>query len=196
MCSQFQVQLPLHIVEAAFSHTRFPLRFPAGRPNIEPREIVTIGDATAVVLAGEEGPELNTLLFAWKGPNGRPVFNFRSEGRDFSTSRRCLVPASAFFEFTDPQPGQKRKTRWRFTLEGQTWFWFAGVVREGGFALLTTGPGEDVAPYHDRQVVVLPPDRGVDWLDLSRPETALLRPLEAGSFAVARDFPPVEATLI
>ena len=40
------------------------------------------------------------------------------------------------------------------------------------------------------------PDRGVDWLDLSRPETALLRPLEAGSFAVARDFPPVEATLI
>jgi len=33
-------------------------------------------------------------------PKGGPVFNFRSEGRDFSNTHRCLVPASAFFEFT------------------------------------------------------------------------------------------------
>ena len=196
MCSQFQVQLPLHVVEAAFSHTRFPLRFPAGRPNIEPRDTVTIGDAAAVVVTGDGGPELVSLPFAWKGPNGRPVFNFRSEGRNFSTARRCLVPASGFFEFTDPQPGQKRKTRWRFVLQGETWFWLAGVVRDGGFALLTTPPGADIAPYHDRQVVVLPAGQGVEWLNLTRPEAELLHPLKGGSLAVTRDFPPVEPTLI
>ena len=33
------------------------------------------------------------------GPRGGPVFNFRSEGRSFANSNRCLIPATAFFEF-------------------------------------------------------------------------------------------------
>ncbi|MCS6624979.1 SOS response-associated peptidase family protein [Roseibacterium beibuensis] len=196
MCSQFQVKLPLHIVEASFSHTRFPLRFPMGRLNIEPRDEVTIGDSAAVVVGGEDGPEMANLPFAWKAPNGRPVFNFRSEGRRFDSSRRCLIPASGFFEFTEAQPGQKRKTRWLFTLRDEPWFWMAGIVRDGAFALLTTAPGDDIAPYHDRQVVVLPPTAGPDWLDLSRPEGELLRPLEADALAVERVFPPLEPTLL
>lgn len=192
MCSQYQIKLPLHIVEAAFSHTRFPLRFPQGRPNIEPRDQVTIGDAAVIVTGEDDAAHLMTLPFSWKGPNGRPVFNFRSDGRRFDSARRCLVPATGFFEFTDPQPGQKRKTRWRFTLAGSDWFWMAGVVRHGGFALLTTRPGDDIAPYHDRQIIVLPPEQGMDWLALSRPEAELLRPLPGGSLQVERDFPPPE----
>ncbi len=192
MCSQYQVKLPLHVVEASFSHTRFPLRFPQGRPNIEPRDQVTIGDTAVLVTFEDAAANLLTMPFSWRGSNGRPVFNFRSDGRRFDGAHRCLVPASGFFEFTDPQPGHKRKTRWRFTLAGSDWFWMAGIVRDGGFALLTTAPGDDIAPYHDRQIIVLPPERGVDWLDLSRPETDLLRPLPKGSLQVERDFPPPE----
>jgi putative SOS response-associated peptidase YedK len=195
MCSQFQVKLPLHVVEASFSHTRFPLRFPTGRPNLEPRDVVTIGDAASVVVSGSEGPELASLSFGWKGPNGRPVFNFRSDGRSFEQSKRCLIPASGFFEFTDPQPGQKRKTRWLFTLAGEPWFWIAGIVRDRGFAMLTTPPGGDIAPYHDRQIVVLPPSEGIAWLDLGRPEAELLTSLPTGSLTVERDFPPEPLSL-
>jgi putative SOS response-associated peptidase YedK len=190
MCSQYQVKLPLHIVEASFSHTRFPLRFPQGRPNIELRDQVTIGDTAVIVTGQDDGATLLSMPFSWKGPNGRPVFNFRSDGRRFDSARRCLVPASGFFEFTDPAPGQKRKTRWRFTLAGSDWFWMAGIVRDGGFALLTTSPGDDVAPYHDRQIIVLPPERGVDWLVLSRSEAELLGPSPKGTLHVERDFPP------
>jgi putative SOS response-associated peptidase YedK len=44
---------------------------------------------------------------------GAPVFNFRSEGRHFVKSNRCLIPASAFFEFT----GKKYpKAEHRFAL--------------------------------------------------------------------------------
>jgi putative SOS response-associated peptidase YedK len=196
MCSQYQMKLPLHVVEAAFSHTRFPLRFPEGRPNLEPADLLTIGDAAPVVVGSEDGPELRTLPFSWKAPNGRPVFNFRSEGRRFGETTRCLVPASGFFEFTDPQPGEKKKTRWLFTLEDRSWFWVAGIVRDGGFAMLTTDPGEDVAPYHDRQIVVLPPQQGLDWLDLTRPEAEILRPLAPGSLTVERVFPPAAPTLL
>jgi len=190
MCSQYQIKLPLHVVEASFSETRFPLRFPLGRPNIEPRDQVTIGDAAPVVEIDGDGAALSTLPFSWKGPNGRPVFNFRSDGRRFDGARRCLVPASGFYEFTDPQPGHKRKTRWRFTLAGNDWFWMAGVIRDGGFALLTTEPGDDIAPYHNRQIVPLHPEQGLDWLTLSRPEAELLQPLPKGALQVERDYPP------
>ncbi|MFJ6024141.1 SOS response-associated peptidase family protein [Brevundimonas sp. NPDC092305] len=196
MCSQYQIKLPLHVVEQSFSHTRFRLRFPEGRPNFEPRDQVTIGDAAPLILSGDAGPELRTLPFSWKGPGGRPVFNFRSDQRSFTDSRRCLVPASAFYEFTDPQPGQRRKTKWEFTLTDASWFWLAGIVRDGGFALLTTGPGPDIEPYHNRQVVLLRPEAGSDWLDLSQPESDLLGPLPAGSLNVERVFPPEEPGLL
>ena len=47
--------------------------------------------------------------------------------------------------------------------------------------MLTTEPSPDVAPYHNRQVVVLPPSDWTAWLYPTKPETDLLRPLPAGS---------------
>jgi putative SOS response-associated peptidase YedK len=50
--------------------------------------------------------------------------------------------------------------------------------------MLTAPPGPDVAPYHTRQVVVLPPVEGLRWLDPAVPAQAVLKPLPAGSLAV------------
>lgn len=120
-------------------------------------------------------------------PKRGPIFNFRSDGRKFADSRRCLIPASGFFEFT----GTKYpKTKHRFTLNGVPFMVIAGIWREAkgnhplAFAMLTTEPSEDVAPYHDRQVVVLRPQDWSAWLWLTRPEAELLRPLPAGSLEV------------
>jgi putative SOS response-associated peptidase YedK len=41
-----------------------------------------------------------------------------------------------------------------------------------------------VAPIHDRQMVVLDRADWLAWLDLTRPEAELLRPLPPGSLAV------------
>jgi putative SOS response-associated peptidase YedK len=49
------------------------------------------------------------------------------------------------------------------------------------FILLTTAPGPDVAPIHDRQMIVLERDDRAAWLDLTRSEAALPRPLPAGA---------------
>jgi hypothetical protein len=38
------------------------------------------------------------------------------------------------------------------------------------FTMLTTAPGPDVVPYHDRQVAVLPPADWLAWINLTRPE--------------------------
>ena len=81
----------------------------------------------------------------------------------------------------------------RFTIERL--LGIAGLIREvpdlgEAFTMLTSEPGPDVAPYHNRQVVVLPPSSWRAWLDYSLPAADFLRPLSRGSLKVtssARD---------
>lgn len=52
------------------------------------------------------------------------------------------------------------------------------------FTLLTTDPGPDVAPIHDRQMVILERSDWSAWLQETGGEAELLRALPAGSLAV------------
>jgi putative SOS response-associated peptidase YedK len=54
------------------------------------------------------------------------------------------------------------------------------------FTLLTCPPGADVAPYHNRQIVLLSPRDCLDWLDPSSDAAEFVRPLPEGSLAVTR----------
>jgi putative SOS response-associated peptidase YedK len=157
--------------------------------NLPQADDIRIGDQGPVMRRSGGEVELVSMRFGLPpvGPKGGPVFNFRSEGRSFANSNRCLVPASAFFEFT----GTKYpKTKHRFTLNEASFMAIAGLWREGAgnqppsFAMLTTAPGQDVAPIHNRQVVVLRPENWQHWLDLTKPEGELLQPLPAGSLHV------------
>ena len=98
-------------------------------------------------------------------------------------------PTDGFYEITDAEPGQKRKTKWRFTMQDQPWFWVADLVKNGAWAMLTTEPGPDIASYHDRQIVLLRRDQAMDWLDLTQPEGELLIPAPAGILGVEKAFP-------
>ena len=137
---------------------------------------------------------------------GKPVYNFRSEGRtiaDSATGGRCLIPVDAFFEFTDPPAGAaspKRKDKWRFTaadggLLGVAGLWRAGAVAAAGdgdarateaFTMLTCAPGPDVAPFHARQIVLMPRDRWADWLGGVVPAAELIAPSPAGTLRATR----------
>ncbi len=152
---------------------------------------IRINDGAPVMraTANDNEVELTPMNFGLPSdqPKRGPVFNYRSDGRNFSNSRRCLIPASGFFEFT----GTKYpKTKHRFTLNGAPFMAIAGIWREAqgnhsaSFAMLTTEPGPDIKPYHDRQVVVLEPNDWAAWLWLRKPESELLRPATAGTLAV------------
>ena len=72
------------------------------------------------------------------------------------------MPASHFLEFTG---AKSPKTKWKFTKAREEWFCFAGLWRplpqgDDAFTLLTVDPSADVAPIHDRQMVVL---ERADW---------------------------------
>jgi putative SOS response-associated peptidase YedK len=163
---------------------------------------VRINDIAPVMRAGgAQSIELVPMSFGFSPPRPKasPIFNFRSEGRRFGDSKRCLVPASAFFEFT----GTKYpKAKHRFSLKDAPFMAIAALWREGEgnqpprFTLLTTEPGPDVAPIHNRQIVVLGPENWLAWLELSRPESELLRPLPQGSLAVETGRPAAERRLV
>lgn len=149
---------------------------------------IKINDRRPVMRAVGEAIELVSMNFSLP-PSGRggPVFNFRSERRHFANSNRCIIPARAFFEFTGTiYP----KTKHRFTLKGSPITAIAGIWREGqgnhppSFAMLTTQPGPDVEPIHNRQVVVLRLQDWSAWLYLTKSGGELLRPLPAGSLDV------------
>ena len=116
---------------------------------------------------------------------GRPLTVIRAEGHNFPT-HRCLVPASEFRR-------RNRGRQYSFTLADGDWFYFAGVWRPGSrewpeaYAILTIEANPDIAPYHDRQMVVLKRDQRLDWLDANQPEHELLQPLPAGTFRVKPD---------
>ena len=150
---------------------------------------VRITDLAPVVRAAGSDVELTPMSFGFPAatPRGGPVFNFRSEGRSFAKSNRCLIPASAFFEFTG---AKSPKTKHRFTLTDAPFMAIAGLWREQkgnqppAFTMLTTAPGADVQPFHNRQVAVLRPQDWKTWIYLQRPEAELLQPLPAGSLHV------------
>lgn len=187
MCNNYRLHVPANQLFAPFNDVGRSLATPEGLPNLEPGDY-RIGDRAPIVIQVEGRPRLITTPWAWKAPNGKPVFNFRSEGRSFARATRCLIPADGFYEFTDPVVAG-RKTKWLFALRDQPWFWIAGVVRDGAFSMLTIAPGPDVAPYHDRQVVVLPPGAGLHWLELTAPEALILALGAQGALDVERVYP-------
>ncbi|HEX4198041.1 MAG TPA: SOS response-associated peptidase family protein [Caulobacteraceae bacterium] len=153
------------------------------------RDHVHIRDVGAVIRPAGNSVELTSMRWGFppSNPRGTPVFNFKSEGRRFRDSNRCLIPASAFFEFTG---AKSPKTRHRFTPAKGPFLCIAGIWRPANdneppdFTMLTTEPGPDVAPYHNRQVVVLAPEDWPSWLYLAKSEEELLKPSPAGSFLV------------
>jgi putative SOS response-associated peptidase YedK len=188
MCNLYTQTKSVDEVARIFRDLQVPLSFPEGIPNLEPREI-RITEQAPIVRGGQGGFELVSRRWSWPAPNGKPVYNFRSEGREFG-SGRCLILADSFFEFTPQEdPKAKRKHKWKFTLKDQPMFAIAGICRTDekvgeACTMLTTEPGEDVRPYHNRQIVVLGPGDFARWLDPSVPAREVLKPLPAGSLDV------------
>ena len=191
MCNDYRSRIELDTIRKDFSDIKIRIRFPEGAPNLQPRDDIRITDMGPIVRAAADEAGAAHLVqrrWSWPGPTGKPVYNFRSENRQFG-SNRCLIVADGFYEFTTPaDPKAKRKHKWLFTKADELWFCIAGIWRETevgeAFTMLTAEPGPDVAPYHDRQVVVLNREDWGRWLDPRFSAKEILRPLPAGSLNV------------
>jgi len=189
MCNLYRMEKNPDAIRRLFADVQIPITFPEGIPNMEPRDVRISEKAPVVRFNRDKGvAELVERRWSWPGPTGKPVFNMRSDGREFSRDR-CLVLADSFYEFTmAADPKQKRKDCWLFRPAGE--FAIAGLLRDDpkvgeAFTLLTVPPGSDIANYHNRQIALLDPAQWRAWLDGSAKSVEVLQPSVAGSLAVS-----------
>lgn len=188
MCNAYEQQVSYAEYRKAVEALELATPAAENAADLPASEEIRIGDVGPVIRAAGNGIEVVAMRFGWAPPRQKagPVFNFKSDNRHFETSRRCVVVLSGFFEFT----GSKYpKTKHRFTLRGSPIMGVAGLWKEEedgslSFTMLTTEPGPDIEPYHDRQVCVLAPEDWAHWLFLTKAEAELLKPLPAGTLEV------------
>jgi putative SOS response-associated peptidase YedK len=123
---------------------------------------------------------------------GNKMINARAEGvaekpafREALRKRRCLVPATGFYEWQGP-PG--RKQPFAVTVPEAPLFAFAGLWESwrpaGGepvqtFTVITTDANPTVSAIHDRMPVILSPAQADAWLSGTIDEArALLKPFD------------------
>jgi putative SOS response-associated peptidase YedK len=98
-------------------------------------------------------------------------------------ARRCLVPVSAFYEWSGPKG---RRVKWRIALKDESLFGLAGLWEwwkdaAGGdpvqtYTIVTTTANTALAHLHDRMPVIVAQADYVRWLDPTRDAADLLVP--------------------
>jgi putative SOS response-associated peptidase YedK len=170
-------------------------------PNLPAYDAIYPDREAPVVRVDEDGRrEIAKMLWGYPPPpNGnRPVVNVRNLSSPFwrsslvSPRHRCLVPVTAFSEWTaepDPATGRKRKVWFGLTDEDELPFAFAGVWRRADgaegpamrMAFLTCEPNPLVGRVHPKAMpVILAREDYARWLGGSLNDAlALARPYPA-----------------
>ena len=114
------------------------------------------------LVPGIKGPLVNAKC---ETASERPTF------RDAFRSRRCVIPASWYFEWEHrPAANGKTVTGDKYAIQpaGSEITWLAGLYRiEDGyprFVVLTREPSEEVRKIHDRMPLILPKQLIDDWI--------------------------------
>jgi putative SOS response-associated peptidase YedK len=199
MCGRYQNRAEKQEIAEAFRVAR------TSDADLRPSYNVAPQTQQWVVRLDRDTGERELTLLRWgfvpffaKNPQiGYSMINARAETaaaspifREAMKRRRCLVPATGFYEWQ--KLGKKATQPWNFELDGGGLFAIAGLwdrwkdstsgkVLET-YTILTTDPNEQVQRVHDRMPVILAPadyDRWLQSEDAERPPVDLLRPFPA-----------------
>ena len=184
MCSRYELDAEPQEVARRFG-LELPLPALPSSAELRPTD-------RALVIAAKRGP----LVLGWGLPaswDGKPLINARAETLDERKTfrpllaKRCLVPASAYFEWRR-RDGRKLKNR---IAPGDSGLWaFAGLTDGEFFTIITCSPAPAIAHIHGRMPVILEREAELDWIDASKPfaEVApLLSPYSGAEFKVEED---------
>jgi putative SOS response-associated peptidase YedK len=171
---------------------------PAARYNIAPTQPVAVIPNNArdkldyfvwgLIPSWAKDPSIGNRMINARADTLAEKPSFRSAYR----RRRCLIPASGFYEWKQ-DPGSKSKIPMYIRLASGKPFAFAGLWElwqspDGSqvfsTTIITTTPNELMAQIHNRMPVILPPETYSLWLDSAdrRPDEldSLLVPYAAG----------------
>ena len=188
VCGRFVSTLSAELLAASYG-----IRLPA--MVIEPRYNIAPGQPVLIVRESSEGRELAPavwgLIPSWtKDPGiGRKLSNARAETIDEKPSfraafrhRRCIVPASGFYEWQTADGKSKQPWYISAAVDGMPLsmaaLWEVWQSPDGSeiesCAIITTLANDLMSPIHDRMPVILPQHSVTAWLNRqSRPDELL-----------------------
>lgn len=187
MCGRFSLTAPAKQIESLFK-----VVFP---DELEPRFNIAPTQAVMAIRLDKFGENRATMLrwglipfWAKDESIGNRCFNARGESaetkpsfREPMTRRRCLIPASGFFEWT--KVGKARQPTYIHFVDNLGAFagvWDLWKGPDGpptvSCSIITTTPNKMVENLHDRMPVVVSPKDYASWLN---PSTSMehIRPL-------------------
>ncbi|WP_313695260.1 SOS response-associated peptidase [Halorarum halobium] len=204
MCGRFSLYLPPAALES-----RFEAEPPA---DLQPRYNCAPGQSLPVLAADDTG-RMRRMKWGFTPSWADESFDLINarvetvrEKRSFTDayeSRRCLVPADGFYEWTRRDGG---KWPYRVSFADDRPFAMAGLyetwtppTRQAGigefgrdeptgeerveaFTVLTTEPNDLVSELHDRMAVVLRPEHERAWLDGFLDHETLATPISDDEF--------------
>lgn len=201
MCGRFALFVTPEVLEEYFSLDDLVAA-------VEPRYNLTPGRAVAVVRERDGARRLDALqwglipFWAKDASIGRKLINARLDSvaskpayREAWQRRRCLIPASGFYEWSEPQGGRKRPHFIRpgseplLALAGlwERWRTPTGEKLET-CVIVTTDANAELARIHDRMPLLIPRDAHALWLD---PRTSVEDALKLAERPPALEVHPV-----
>jgi len=167
-------------------------------PKLEPNYLCLPGSMHPVVI-NNDGKEIHLmkwgLIPSWAvdPKTGFKNINARSESINIKPSfrrsfmkKRCLVPASGFYEWKKEKG--KKSTPYFIRLKTQETFSFAGLYEswinnEGNtilsYTIITTKPNRMIEQIHERMPVIISLNQEDKWLDINTKENELIASLSS-----------------
>ena len=195
MCGRYVLAYDPETLVSGFSVTRvtpFPRRY-----NIAPQS------AVPVVYETREGERVAELMswglvphWAKDAAIGHKLNNARADGlfdkpsfRQAARRRRCLLPASGYYEWHTPAGAKPVKQPWYFSSAEGAPLAMAGIFEAWRptadaewlltCCIVTVAANALMAPIHDRMPALLAPEQWAQWLSRSEQDAASLAPLLA-----------------
>ncbi len=178
MCSRFQRGSGIKALVHAFA-SELPAEAIDALAVVDDGKIEAApGSVQPVVVSNRDGRrKMLPMRWGFRLPD-RFLFNTRSEGaessrfwRDAFQQRRCLIPADAYFEWSQGADG---RTKYLLQVEDEKLFGMAGLWSswvnpqsgklEETFSILTCEAAANIRHIHERQPVILTPEEYAAYL--------------------------------
>lgn len=208
MCGRFVQKANPKEIENEFKIGKVNPKLFEPRFNIAPTQMIPVileSDGERIVNALRWG-----LIPSWSKDDSfaSKLINARAETlaekasfKNAFKSRRCIIPASGFYEWQKKGTGVKQP--FYFYLKNKDIFGFAGLYenwtdKETGelletFTIITTEANACLEPIHERMPVILKPESYDHWLDEKEKDTDKLQnllvpypPNEMASYQVSK----------
>ncbi len=154
-----------------------------GRPLKEEGDVRPTDIAPVIATRSKDrSPAVFPMVWGFTHPQrgGSPIVNCRIETaqvkpfwKDSWSQRRCIIPASYYFEWSQQFQSDGTKQKYLLQQMGSNITFLAGLyrieerrgVRIPVFTVLTREPGVDIRFIHDRMPVILPKEMAWEWID-------------------------------